>query len=158
MPARTLAASERLSSCALFQWHASSAATVASVTSPSRSGRASSAVAMRGVQRGVLAREQVAVDRLADQRVAERVHAALIDHEHLVGDRLARALHHLGGGEAGDGLDELVRRGAVEHGGDAHDRARGLRSCSTRASSTSRSVSGSSQLSPCSIAASSSSV
>ena len=47
MPARTLAPSARLSSCAARQWHASSAATVASGRSPSRSGCRSSASAMR---------------------------------------------------------------------------------------------------------------
>ena len=77
------------------------------------------------VQRRVLAWEQVVVDRLADERVAEAVHPVGADHEHLVGDRLARALHHLGGGEPGDGLEQPVRDRPVEHGGRAHHRLGG---------------------------------
>ena len=74
------------------------------------------------VQRGVLARQQVAVHGLADQRVAEAVHAVGARDEHLVGDRLARSLHHLGGAAPGDRLEQPVRDRPVEHGGGADDR------------------------------------
>ena len=110
------------------------------------------------VQAAVLAGQQVAVDRLADQRVAERVVAVGVDHEHLVGDRLARALHHLVRRQVGDRLEQRVRGRPV---GTAAIRTTAWavgESRSTRAISTSRSVSGSSQLSPSSLAASSSSV
>ena len=81
----------------------------------------------RRVQGGVLARQQVAVDRLADQRVAEPVLVAGVDHQHLVRDRLARAVHHLGGREAGDRFEQLVPGGTIEHGDDADDRSGGVR-------------------------------
>jgi len=42
-----------------------------------------------------------------------------------VRDRLARALHHLGGGEAGDRLEQPVRDRTIEHRGGPHDRLRG---------------------------------
>ena len=71
------------------------------------------------VQRGVLAGEQVAVDRLADQRVAEGVHAVGAGDQHLVGDGLARALHHVPGLEVAERLQQPVRDRPVEHGGRA---------------------------------------
>ena len=126
MPARTLAPSERLSSCELRQWQASSAASSASSTSlPSTSGSRVDHGRDARVQRGVLAGQQVAVHGLADQRVAERVAVGAVDHEHLVRDRLARALHHVGGRELGDRLEQPVRHRPVGDRGHAHDRLRG---------------------------------
>ena len=78
-------------SCAAFQWQAR-------IAGDRRGGRVAHQLAARvdglgepRVQRAALARQQVAVDGLADQRVAERVRLARAGHEHLVGDRLAQA-------------------------------------------------------------------
>jgi len=73
------------------------------------------------VQRGVLAGQQVVVHGLADERVAEPVRRVGPDHEHVVGDGLARALHRLGGGEPRDRLEQPVRDRPVEHRRGAHD-------------------------------------
>ena len=92
MPASTDAPSARGRSWAPFQWQASSARTVGcGNVAEQRPGRASSAAASARVQRGALARQQVLVDRLADERVAERVRAVGMRDEDLVGDGLARA-------------------------------------------------------------------
>ena len=65
------------------------------------------------------------MDGLADERVAEAVRALGRRDEHLVGDRLARALHQLGRAQPGDRLEQPVRDRAVEHGGGADDGLRG---------------------------------
>ena len=89
MPAATDAASARGRSCAPCQWHASSACGARGV--------GLHRPRQRRVQRGPLARQQILVDRLADERVAERVRAVGVGDEDLVRDRLARAVGDVAG-------------------------------------------------------------
>ena len=110
------------------------------------------------MQTGVLAGQEVAVDRLADERVAERVVAlASITSTWLATASRAPSITSAGDSSAtvsssawvaGRSTTAAIRTTAWAVG----------ESRSTRAISTSRSVSGSSQLSPSSLAASSSSV
>ena len=77
--------------CAACQWWASSAAGVA----PARLGSALQRLGERQVQRGPLARQQVGIGGLLEQRVAEGVAVAVVD-EHVMGDRLAQRLEQRG--------------------------------------------------------------
>jgi len=78
-------------------------------------------LAQRRVQRGPLARQQVLVDRLADERVAERIGAVGVRDQQLVRDSLAGALEQLGGGERAGGLQQRVTHRLLDDGGDPHD-------------------------------------
>ena len=94
--------------------------------SPISSRRASTVVGQPRVQRAALAGQQVAVDGLADERVAERVGLAGARHEHLVGDRLAQALQQVGLVELREGGEQLVAHRVLD-ADDTHDLLRGLR-------------------------------
>ena len=87
-----------------------------------RGGPALGALGQRGGEPGVgahaLARQQVVVDRLAQQRVPEPVALALVGHEHLVGDGLAQRRLDLGGGQGGHPEQQRVGDPAA---GDARD-------------------------------------
>ena len=77
-------------------------------------------VGQPGVQVAALARQQVAVDRLADQRVAERVGVARGGHQHLVRDRLAQALPQVRGVELGQPGEQGMAHRVLDRD-DAHD-------------------------------------
>ena len=72
------------------------------------------------VQRAALAGQQVAVDRLADQRVAERVRLAGAGHQHLVRDGLAQPLQQLGLVEPGQRGQQRVAHRVLD-ADDPHD-------------------------------------
>ncbi len=79
-----------------------------------------------GVQPGPLAREQVVVDRLAEERVAERVGPAAGGGQHVGLDRGAERPLELGRAEVGDGGQQPVAHLPPRHGDDADDPAGGL--------------------------------
>ena len=108
----------------------------------------------RRVQRGPLARQQVLVDRLADERVAEGVGPVGVGDEQLVRDGLARAVVHV----AGERRSRAARGRSAARRRRRRARPPGRRAGrrSKRPSSASRSVAGSSPVSA--EAASSSSV
>ena len=62
----------------------------------------------RAVQLGVLAGQQVVVDDLAQQRVAEGVEALLVGDDDVAGDRLAQRVAHLARVDPAGLLDQLV--------------------------------------------------
>ncbi len=73
----------------------------------------------RRVQPGPLAGQQVGVDRLAQQRVPERVALLAVGGEQLVSDRLADRRLVLGGRQPGRFHDQLVVHPAAAHRGGA---------------------------------------
>ena len=77
------------------------------------------------VQRAALARQQVAVDGLADQRVAERVGLARAGHDHLVRDRLAQAAQQVGLVEVRQRRQQPVAHRVLDRD-RAHDLLRGV--------------------------------
>ena len=110
------------------------------------------------VQPDPLAGQQVTVDGLAEQGVAERVdvHPLLVlGHQHVVLHGLAQRLLELGLGQLGHGEQPLVRRAPAGHRRDPDHRWAASDSRSTRDSNTSTSVAG--MLSPSSVYAASSS-
>ena len=76
------------------------------------------------MQRGPLAGQQVLVDRLADERVAEGVRPVGVGDEQLVRDGLARAVVDVAGEH---GLQQLVADRPLGHGGHAHHLLGGAR-------------------------------
>ena len=96
----------------------------------------------RRVQRGPLAGQQVLVDRLADERVAERVRPVGVGDEQLVRDRLARAVDHVAGAATASSSAWPIGRSATAATRTTSWAAAGRRS--KRPSSASRSVAGSS--------------
>ncbi len=69
--------------------------------------------AERGVHRGALTREQVVVDHLAEQRVAEGVAAVLADDGDLGRHRLAQTLAELGAVRLADRLEQSLARAGL---------------------------------------------
>ena len=76
----------------------------------------------RHVELAALARQQVAVDRLAQECVAELVGAVVAGlDEHVVTDGLAQAVEQVRLGQVGDGHEQAVLRAPACRGGNADD-------------------------------------
>jgi hypothetical protein len=78
-------------------------------------------LADRVVELGALARKQIAVDRLGHERVPERVAAAAVQDEDLMGDGVAGSDQQIGRRQRRHRANQVVRHGAVGDRGDAHD-------------------------------------
>ena len=138
--ARTEAASAAGWSPAASQWCATSRGQVHAVALVLE--RALERARDRAVQLGPLARQQVVVDDLAQQRVAEAVAAVGVRDRDLAADRLAQPLAQLGGVEAGE-LAAAGRRPSDWQASQRSTSCAGADSRSTRSISASRSVGGS---------------
>ena len=108
-----------------------------------------------GVQAGALARQQVGVDDLLEEGVAEGV-AAAPDAQQPARDDLAHRLLEVGQRQAGDLAQELVLDAAAGHGGGAQHLLGGARTA-PRPGTCSRLASPSGRVSPSATAANSSS-